>query len=241
MLSDQTIRQRGPAASCVAGVELGPRWSLLARRAPRPHPQRARPTSCTPTTSTSRVSAIFRRRRPRAASTFAARARRSTLYAAWGQGFLPPATEELCAQPRRARRLQHAPRPGDVARRGARRCAAGRATVSSTTWPSSTCDTQDDFERYRVPARPLETFYHNAGDSRAAASRAQLSWFPAPRLSRAGRAYTWSRLHATTATRHHYPGDLVGNCAAQLAAAPGVPRRRVRLGDRLPSAPARSC
>lgn len=38
--------------------------------------------------------------------------------------------------------------------------------------------TQDDFGRYRVPGRPLETFYQNAGDSRRYGIETTASWMP---------------------------------------------------------------
>ena len=51
--------------------------------------------------------------------------------------------------------------------------------------------TENDFGRYRVPSRPLETFYGNLGDSRRYGVETELGYFPSADLALRG-AYTFS-------------------------------------------------
>lgn len=96
--------------------------------------------------------------------SFAA-SRRLDLYASWGQGFLPPATEELYANPDalggfNTRLVPASSRGGEL---GARGWFGRQLTFELSAFHLTTAD---DFERYRIAGRPLETFYHNAGDTR---------------------------------------------------------------------------
>ncbi len=89
------------------------------------------------------------------------------LYANWGQGFLPPATEELAQNPDGFggfnRHLTFATSSGfDL---GARGVPGDRLYYDiAGFWLT----TENDFDRYRIadPLRNQETFYRNAGSSR---------------------------------------------------------------------------
>jgi iron complex outermembrane receptor protein len=112
------------------------------------------------------------------------------LYASWGQGFLPPATEELANNPAQLggfnRNLIPATSHGEEI--GARGRAGERFFYDVTFFHLAT---KNDFGRYRVPGRPLETFYQNAGDSRRYGLETAVSWYPAdPLIVRA--SYTYS-------------------------------------------------
>jgi iron complex outermembrane receptor protein len=56
--------------------------------------------------------------------------------------------------------------------------------------------TDNDFGRYRITSRPLETFYQNAGSSRRYGVEAALAWYPTDALSFEG-AYTYSNFKYT--------------------------------------------
>jgi iron complex outermembrane receptor protein len=87
-----------------------------------------------------------------------------TLFANWGQGFLPPSTEELSSNPANPggfnNNLEPATSNGvDI---------GGRLTAFDFLYCDLTLfylQTDNDFDRYRIEERPLETFYRNAGSS----------------------------------------------------------------------------
>lgn len=117
------------------------------------------------------------------------------VYANWSQGFLPPATEELANNPDAMggfnQHLVPATSMGqEVGVRGALR---------KQLWYDLTLfhlTTDNDFGRYRVTSRPLETFYENAGSSRRYGAEAALAWYPTDQISFEG-AYTYSNFKFT--------------------------------------------
>ncbi len=86
------------------------------------------------------------------------------LYASWGSGFLPPATEELANNPDHLGGFNErlVPATSHGAEAGLRGAWRDRLSYDLTVFH---LETEDDFGRYRVPGRPLETFYGNLGDS----------------------------------------------------------------------------
>ena len=112
------------------------------------------------------------------------------LYTSWGSGFLPPATEELANNPANPggfnQNLRAATSDGFEV--GARGALADRFSYDVAVFQ---LDTQDDFGRYRITGRPLETFYRNAGDSSRHGVETLLTWFPVDPLA-VRLAYTWS-------------------------------------------------
>jgi iron complex outermembrane receptor protein len=130
-------------------------------------------------------------------------------YSSWGLGFLPPATEELYANPDALGGFNRALKPatssgGEVGLR----VTLGRRFVGNLALFHLA--TRDDFERYRIAARPLETFYGNAGNSRRNGLEASCSWLPADRLTLTA-AYTYSDFTYSAYTSRTYPGDLKGH------------------------------
>ncbi|OYW05704.1 MAG: hypothetical protein B7Z61_05185, partial [Acidobacteria bacterium 37-71-11] len=112
-------------------------------------------------------------------------------YVSWAQGFLPPATEELANNPDRFggfnEHLVPATSHGEEV--GVRGSLSGKLTYDVAVFRLLTAN---DFGRYRVESRPLETFYDNAGSSRRYGVETALGFFPSPRLSME-LAYTYSR------------------------------------------------
>lgn len=112
------------------------------------------------------------------------------LYASWGAGFLPPATEELANNP---------DNPSGFNRELMPATSTG-FEIGSRTAVTDTLDldvalfhleTADDFGRYRTPERPLETFYRNAGDSTRYGLETLVTWRPVDPLA-IRLAYTFS-------------------------------------------------
>ncbi|MFH1297930.1 MAG: TonB-dependent receptor, partial [Bacteroidota bacterium] len=86
------------------------------------------------------------------------------VFANWGQGFLPPSTEELINNPVSygGFNQQLVPATSSGEEIGLRGTVWQRFYYELTAFYLKT---RDDYYRYRVPARPLETFYGNAGAS----------------------------------------------------------------------------
>jgi len=99
------------------------------------------------------------------------------LYTSWGQGFMPPATEELANNPAHLggfnTNLKPATSYGEEI--GIRGNAQKRFFYDVAFFHLAT---RDDFGRYRVPGRSLETFYQNAGDSRRYGIETAGTWYP---------------------------------------------------------------
>ncbi len=129
-------------------------------------------------------------------------------YASWGQGFLPPATEELYANPDALggfnASLVAATSYGEEI--GVRGYVHERFFYDVALFR---LDTHNDFERYRVALRPLETFYRNAGNSRRYGLETSLRWFPLEPLSFL-LAYTYSDFTYTSYQSVTYGSDLAG-------------------------------
>src|ERR1035437_142915 len=131
------------------------------------------------------------------------------LYVSWGQGFLPPATEELYANPATLGGFNRSLKPATSA--GEEVGARGSA-LSRLFWDVAffRLDTRRDFERYRVESRPLETFYGNAGESRRYGLESSLRWLPV-RGAFVTASYPYSNFNYTKYDSLTYPGNLTGN------------------------------
>lgn len=121
------------------------------------------------------------------------------LFASWGQGFLPPATEEMLANPVHQGGFNRLIRPAtstgeELGVRG----YVGRSFSYEVT--GFYLSTKDDFERYRVPTRPLETFYGNAGNTHRYGLETAFGWFPVDsfdaRLAYTFNEFTYSRIES---------------------------------------------
>ena len=117
------------------------------------------------------------------------------VYANWSQGFLPPATEELANNPDAMGGFNThlAPATSTGQEVGVRGVLPIQLSYDLTLFHLST---DNDFGRYRITSRPLETFYQNAGSSRRYGVEAALAWNPTDQLSFQG-AYTYSNFKYT--------------------------------------------
>ncbi len=118
------------------------------------------------------------------------------LYTSWGQGFLPPATEELANNPAHLGGFNTdlVPATSHGEEIGIRGDAQKRFFYDLAFFHLAT---KDDFGRYRVAGRPLETFYQNAGDSRRYGIETAGAWYPMEGLV-TRYAYTYSDFKYTT-------------------------------------------
>ncbi len=207
LLSDQSITQNRVGAFATERLTLGPRWTvLLGARVDRIGNQlddhlRANGLDLS-------GSRTFTKATARAGITWNA-TKRAALYASWGQGFLPPATEELYANPAALGGFNRAlvPATSNGIEGGVRGSVGNRLFYDAAVFH---LDTKNDFERYRIASRPLETFYGNAGQSSRYGLETSLKWLPLSRLTLAG-AYTYSHFAYTRYESLTYPGDLIGN------------------------------
>lgn len=118
------------------------------------------------------------------------------LYASWGTGFLPPGTEELANNPSAFggfnKDLKPATSSGEeIGARG----AIGASFVYDVALFHMTTD--NDFGRFRMASRPLETFYGNVGATTRYGLEASLAWYPVEPLALRA-AYTYSRFKYDT-------------------------------------------
>ena len=134
------------------------------------------------------------------------------LYASWGTGFLPPGTEELVNNPFALggfnTQLVAATSMGEEV--GARGSITKSLSYDAALFYLST---KNDFGRYRIITRPLETFYGNVGSTRRYGVETSLTWLPfepfALRL-----AYTYSHFKyqtVETLTGETFNGTWVPN------------------------------
>jgi len=131
------------------------------------------------------------------------------VYATWGQGFLPPATNEILANPVHQGGLNQliVPASSTGEELGVRGFVG---KIFSYDVCSFYMNTSNDFERYRVASRPLETFYGNAGKTKRYGLETSFGWFPVQQFS-ARLAYTYNHFTYTDYNSLNYPGNLVGN------------------------------
>ena len=174
-VADQTAHQGRVDPFAMARIEAGSRWAVLVSlRHDRIRNQlEDRLKAGGLDLSGERT---FGRTSGRVGVSFAA-TRGLDLYASWGQGFLPPATEELYANPDalggfNTNLVPASSSGGEVGARG----SFGRQLTYELSVFHLT--TKDDFERYRIPGRPLVTFYHNAGDTRRWGLETRVEWLP---------------------------------------------------------------
>jgi iron complex outermembrane receptor protein len=135
------------------------------------------------------------------------------LYASWGTGFLPPGTEELVNNPYALggynTALVAATSSGEEI--GARGSIGTKLAYDAAVFY---LDTENDFGRYRIVTRPLETFYGNVGSTHRYGLETSLSWYPVEPLT-LRLAYTYSHftyVSVETLTGETYEGTWLPNC-----------------------------
>jgi iron complex outermembrane receptor protein len=204
-VSDQSIYQYGVGFFALDRIELGAGWgAMLNLRYDRVQNRLFDHLQAGGVDLSGEAS--FDHVTGRAGVTFAPK-RDLSFYASFGQGFLPPATEELANNPERLGGFNQGLQPatswgGEVGTRG----VLGGAVVFDVSLFQ--LHTDNDFDRYRVDTRPLETFYRNAGSSQRYGVESFVAWTPAvPVVVQV--AYTYSHFKYTNTTGAY--GDIHGN------------------------------
>ena len=122
-----------------------------------------------------------------------------TMFAGWGQGFMPPATEELAQNPDHFggfnTHLASATSEGFEV--GVRHIMGSSLRYEFTGFSLVTAN---DFDRYRItdPIRNQETFYRNSASSRRSGAEVYMEFLPDPSFDIQA-AYTFSAFQYTNA------------------------------------------
>ncbi len=200
LLANQTISQGSFGLFAVDRIELGPRLnSILSVR----HDNISnRLTDKLNSPDPLSGSALFKKVTSRLGFSFSVNDALS-VFANIGQGFLPPSTEELINNPVAFggfnKDLKSATSFGEE--------IGFRGYLLNSLFYDVTLfylDTKNDFYRYRVPSRPLETFYGNAGASKRKGVETYLNWTPVSNME-IRLSYTFSDF------RYSSPDSISGN------------------------------
>jgi iron complex outermembrane receptor protein len=216
LLSDQTIDQAGYAGFLIDRVELGPAWGvMLSVRYDWIHNGLDDHLELDGTDLSG--TRDFDKATGRVGVTWNP-SQELGVYAAWGQGFLPPTTEELANNPAYFGGLNQGlvPATSQGGEFGVRGSAGSTFAYDVTAFHLTT---EDDFGRYRIQDRPLETFYRNAGSSTRWGLETLLGWRPSSMVA-LELAYTWNHFTydtVTTITGETYTGTWLPNSPAHLA------------------------
>ncbi len=205
LVSDQTLSQSGVGVFALDHIELGGPWGAMVNvrfdRMGNTLDDHLRAGGIDLSGD-----ANFSRATARAGVTYAPTSSFS-VYANAGQGFLPPATEELANNPDQFggfnRNLRAATSWGEEM--GLRTTMGPSAAIDVSAFH---LETDGDFDRYRVVTRPLKTFYRNAGSTRRFGVETYLMWAPTA-ATKVQVAYTWSHFRYTNATSAY--GDVRGH------------------------------
>jgi iron complex outermembrane recepter protein len=195
LLADQTIDQSGVGIFAIDRLEFSPKWSaMLGLRYDwmdntlTDHLQ-ANGVDLSGSTTfskvTGRVGAAYNPKPD------------IGIYASWGQGFLPPTTEELSNNPNAQGGFNQnlVPATSQGEEFGVRGAVHGLAYDIALFH----LDTENDFGRYRVPTRPLETFYGNLGSTHRYGLETEVFYSPVPEaMIRV--AYTFNNFRYTQVT-----------------------------------------
>jgi iron complex outermembrane receptor protein len=210
LLSDQTTTQSGVGIFVLDRLEIGPHWGVMASgRYDRVGNELADHLQAGGDDLSGQVA--YKRATGRIGLTWNPLADFG-LYASWGTGFLPPGTEELVNNPYALggynMSLVAATSSGEEI--GARGSIGPSLSYDLALFHLAT---KNDFGRYRMVDRPLETFYGNVGSTKRYGLETSLAWFPieplAVRLS-----YTYSHFKydtVETLTGETYTGTWLPN------------------------------
>ncbi len=186
--SDQTMSQSGAGLFILDRVELGPQWGVsLSLRYDRVTNKLDDHLKAGGVDLSSDVA--YKKTTGRLGVTWNPLPDFS-LYASWGTGFLPPGTEELVNNPYAYGGFNTllVPATSNGEEVGARGSIRDSFIYDVALFYLAT---ENDFGRYRMASRPLETFYGNVGSTRRYGLETFLAWYPLEALA-LRLAYTYS-------------------------------------------------
>lgn len=209
-VADQTLTQTGAGVFILDRLEIGPHWGVSASaRYDRVTNKLADHLQAGGTDLSGDVA--YKRATGRLGVTWNPVADFG-LYASWGTGFLPPGTEELVNNPYALggynTQLVAATSSGEEI--GARGSIGRSLSYDAAIFY---LDTKNDFGRYRIVTRPLETFYGNVGSTHRYGLETSLAWFPVEDLTLRA-TYTYSHFKYVTVetlTGDSYSGTWLPN------------------------------
>jgi iron complex outermembrane receptor protein len=194
LLSDQTMSQTGAGMFILERIELGPQWgvSLILRYDQVTNRLDDRLKAGGVDYS---GDAEFKKATGRVGVTWNPLSDFG-LYASWGTGFLPPGTEELVNNPYALGGFNTmlVPATSSGEEIGARGSMGTSFVYDISLFHLAT---DNDFGRYRMGSRPLETFYGNVGSTTRYGLESYLAWFPIEPLALRV-AYTYSHFKYDT-------------------------------------------
>jgi iron complex outermembrane receptor protein len=186
--SDQTMSQSGAGVFVLDRLELGPQWGVsLSLRYDRVTSKLDDHLKAGGVDLSSDVA--YKKATGRLGVTWNPLPDFS-LYASWGTGFLPPGTEELVNNPYAFGGFNTllVPATSNGEEVGARGSISNSFIYDVALYYLAT---ENDFGRYRMVSRPLETFYGNVGSTHRYGLEAFLAWYPLEPLG-LRLAYTYS-------------------------------------------------
>jgi iron complex outermembrane receptor protein len=201
MLANQTTNQSGVGIFAIDQLELNQKWSVVASLRYDNIHNKLNDKMDIPVKLSG--SSNFDKLTGKIGTAYALNSNIS-LYANLGQGFMPPATEELMSNPVSFGGFNMSLKPAtstseEVGIRG----SIGNGFSYDLT--GFYMKTKNDFYRYRIlPARPLETFYGNAGSSNRFGIETYISYSPVESVNFKV-AYTYSHFKYTS------PDSIKGN------------------------------
>jgi iron complex outermembrane receptor protein len=194
LLSKEQIKQRGVGPFLVDKLSVGKDWTIVGSLRYDDIHNELDDQLTTDSTSASGTR-DFSKATGRIGVTYSL-IPEANLFASWGQGFLPPATEELAQNPDGYggfnMHLTSATSQGfEVGSRGSLK---QELSYDLTVFYLKT---KDDFDRYRLPNRGQTTFYKNSGPTRRLGAEFYGRYMPIRELE-VQLAYTYSNFTYTT-------------------------------------------
>lgn len=194
LLSKEQIKQRGVGPFLVDQLSIGKDWSIVGSlRYDNIHNE----LNDLLTTDSTRASGTrdFSKATGRIGVTYSL-VQEANLFANWGQGFLPPATEELALNPDayggfNTHLISATSQGFEVGSRG-----SFQQTLSYDL-TLFYLKTDNDFDRYRLPDRGQTTFYRNSGSTRRVGAELYGRFTPIRELD-VQLAYTYSNFKYTS-------------------------------------------
>ena len=193
LLSDQTINQNGLGVFFIDRLKIGDFWSIsFGLRYDKIQNTLTDNLKANNIDLSSDV--IFEKLTSRIGVSWNLR-KEFSFYGSWGTGFLPPETEELINNPNAYGGYNRSLIPATSSG-----IEGGiRGVVKESLFYDIALfylKTENDFGRYRIKSRPLETFYGNVGSSKRYGAEIMLGWFPFDALD-LRLAYTYSNFKYT--------------------------------------------
>ena len=228
ILSKENIHQRGTGIFAIDKFDIGKYWSIMGCL--RYDNIRNELSDLLEQPHTVSGSANFSKATSRIGVTYSPD-QDVTLYASWGQGFLPPSTEELAQNPDNFggfnKHLLSATSSGYEL--GSRGILLRNLHYEITCF---TLTTENDFNRYRISdsLRTQETFYQNAGASRRYGLEISAEFAPLSSLSLKA-SYTYSHfVYAnSTAMRIMMDDSVIQKYIVSGNFLPNSPRHQLAL------------